>query len=290
MRQNTKCGVCNVCATAPLRNVVNNSDILVRSYKNGTNENRFVNDLRAVNKLKKAMFCPLPTIYDVLDLLANKTPRLFPNIDMKYAYFQLFLDHESRPKTGLTVNGRYYEYCRMTMGLSIQHKPGNVCWRRYYLICCLRVLLYILTTYCWYCHFPEQYKHIEMLFQKFWDANLRMNGKNALLWNMTLNISTIFWAKTESELIHLRQMSFRLGYAIKHVNIIFGMANYHKRFLNRYPQCSAPLRHLLSKDVLVQWEDAQEKLFQDLKSALPSPLILCSPDSSRPYHLQTDAS
>ena len=60
------------------------------------------------------------------------------------------------------------------------------------------------------------------------------------------------------------------------------MTNYHRRFTHRYAQHSAPLRNLLSKDVLFQWGEEQEKTFQVLKRALLSPLLLRFPDSSRP--------
>ena len=46
----------------------------------------------------------------------------------------------------------------------------------------------------------------------------------------------------------------------------------------------------LSKDVPFTWGEEQEKSFQDLKQALILPPILRFPDSSRPFHLQTDAS
>ena len=45
--------------------------------KSGTNEYRFVNDLRAVNKLTKPMFWPLPTMDDIFDLLSKNNPRFF---------------------------------------------------------------------------------------------------------------------------------------------------------------------------------------------------------------------
>ena len=85
--------------------------------KSGTNEYRFVNDLRALNKITKPIFWPLPTLDDVFDLLSHKNPQFFSQIDMKHAYFQVFLDEECRPKTAFTVNGKHYEYCRMVMGL-----------------------------------------------------------------------------------------------------------------------------------------------------------------------------
>ena len=41
--------------------------------KSGTNEYRFVNDLRAVNKITKPIFWPLPTMEDILTQCQTKT-------------------------------------------------------------------------------------------------------------------------------------------------------------------------------------------------------------------------
>jgi len=42
--------------------------------KSGTNECRFVNDLRAVNQLTKPIFWPLPTLEDIFDTVADRSP------------------------------------------------------------------------------------------------------------------------------------------------------------------------------------------------------------------------
>jgi len=68
------------------------------------------------------------------------------------------------------------------------------------------------------------------------------------------------------------------------------MLNYYEHFINLYAQRSATLRNLLSKDVPFQWSKEQEKAFKDLKSVLLLPHLLRFSDSSRPYHLETDAS
>ena len=65
--------------------------------KSGTNEYRFVNDLRAINQLTKVTFWPIPTLEDIFGTVSKNNPKLFTNIDMKHAYFQVFLDDESKP-------------------------------------------------------------------------------------------------------------------------------------------------------------------------------------------------
>jgi len=43
----------------------------------GTNEYCFVNDLRAINQLTKPIFWPLPTLEDIFDTVADRSPTIF---------------------------------------------------------------------------------------------------------------------------------------------------------------------------------------------------------------------
>jgi len=93
--------------------------------KRGTNEYRFVNDLRALNKITKPMFWPLPTLDDVFDLLSNKNPQFFSHIDMKHAYFQVFLDEESRPKLLLRLTANISNTAVWLWGYVTPPRRGN---------------------------------------------------------------------------------------------------------------------------------------------------------------------
>ena len=262
--------------------------------KSGSEEYRFVNDLRAVNKVTKPIFWPLPTMEDVLDLVSTKNPRLFSSIDMKSAYFQCFIDEESRPKTAFTVGGRHFEYCRMTMGLCNSAQT----WQRLLTkvlsdMLFKSAIVYLDDILLLSRDFSEHYNHLSMLFRKFRDANLRMNGKKCNFARDEVKyIGHILSAEgvridpSKTDVIS----SWPRPKTPKQIRSFLGMTNYYKKFIDRYAQRSATLRDLLSKDVPFKWGEAQEKSFQDLKTALLSPPILRFPDSSRPYFLQTDAS
>ena len=45
--------------------------------KSGTNEYRFVNDLRGVNDLTKPIYWPMPTMEDIFDTVADRSPSIF---------------------------------------------------------------------------------------------------------------------------------------------------------------------------------------------------------------------
>jgi len=97
---------------------------------------------------------------------------------MKHAYFHVFLDEESRPKTAFTANGHQFEYCRMTMGLCIsaqtwQHSLTKVLSGMFF----KSAIVYLDDILLRSRDFTEHYNHLEMLFQRFREANLRMNGK-----------------------------------------------------------------------------------------------------------------
>jgi len=187
--------------------------------KSGTNEYRFVNDLQAVNKITKPIFWPLPTMEDIFfNTVSDKNPSLFTNIDMKHAYFQVFLDEESRPKTAFTVNGRQYEYCHMTMGLCNSAQT----WQRLltkvlsdmFFKCAIVYLDDILLMSC---DFPEHYKHLEMSFHKFREANLRMNGKKCSFAKDEVKYIGHISSKHGVQ-IDPRQMSFHPGHALNRRN------------------------------------------------------------------------
>jgi len=102
----------------------------------------------------------------------------------------------------------------------------------------------------------------------------------------------MFWVRTGSVLTHLKHVisSWPRPETAKQIRSFLGMSNFYKRFINRYSQRSAPLTNLFAKDVKFEWGEAREASSQNLKAALLSPPILCFPDSSCPYYLQTDAS
>jgi len=56
--------------------------------KSGVNKYRFVNDLRAVNKLTKPVYWPMPTMTDIFDTVAENNPSIFSNIDLKMPIFR----------------------------------------------------------------------------------------------------------------------------------------------------------------------------------------------------------
>jgi len=211
--------------------------------KSGTNEYRFVNDLRAVNQLTKPIFWPLPTLEDIFDTVSDKNPKLFTNIDMKHAYFQVFLDEESRPKTAFTVGGKNYQYTRMVMGLNNSAQT----WQRLLTkvlsdMLFKSAIVYLDDVLLMSKDFSEHYMHLEMLFKKFRDANLRMNGKKCSFAKDEIKYIGHVLSKDGVRIDPSKTGvidSWPQPKTVKQVRSFLGMVNFYKRFVNRYSQRSA---------------------------------------------------
>ena len=48
----------------------------------------------------------MPTMEDIFDTVADRSPSIFSNIDLKHAYFQVKLTEDSKPITAFTVVGK----------------------------------------------------------------------------------------------------------------------------------------------------------------------------------------
>lgn len=72
-----------------------------------------------------------------------------------------------------------------------------------------------------------------------------------------------------------------------------GLCSWYRRFIDNFSTLVSPLNDLLKgkkKKQKISWSPDAEKSFIDIKQALISAPILCSPDFSQPFTVQCDAS
>src|SRR6202021_1696855 len=69
-----------------------------------------------------------------------------------------------------------------------------------------------------------------------------------------------------------------------------GLANFYRKFIEKYSEIAAPMTALLRKDVPFVWDDVTQHSFDTLKKAFTSAPILKHFDRSRPTVLEADAS
>uniref|UniRef100_A0A9J8BWS8 Reverse transcriptase/retrotransposon-derived protein RNase H-like domain-containing protein n=1 Tax=Cyprinus carpio carpio TaxID=630221 RepID=A0A9J8BWS8_CYPCA len=69
-----------------------------------------------------------------------------------------------------------------------------------------------------------------------------------------------------------------------------GFANFYRRFIRNFSQLAAPLTALTSPSLTFRWSNAAEAAFAKLKSCFVSAPILVTPDRSRQFIVEVDAS
>lgn len=86
--------------------------------------------------------------------------------------------------------------------------------------------------------------------------------------------------------------SFPIPQTKKQVRAFLGLTGYYRKFIPNYAEIALPLMDLTRKNApnKIEWSAELNKSFELLKAELCSAPVLVSPDFSRPFILQTDAS
>ncbi len=74
------------------------------------------------------------------------------------------------------------------------------------------------------------------------------------------------------------------------VRRFLGFTGYYWYFIKGYSQLAQPLLDLTKKSTEWHWEEAQQRVFEELRDRMCSRLVLTHPDPDKMFYLQTDAS
>jgi len=231
---------------------------------------------------------------EIIDTLGEVRPSLFSQLDLSKAYWQVFLDDESKEKTAFSVGGKTYQYRRLTMGLcgAAQHFQ-RILTETLREMLFVNAIVYLDDVLILSRNFEDHLKHLHFVFTKFRDATLRLNPKKCTfcvdkvkyLGNI---LSHDGFAPDPSKVNII--MDWPTPKTAKQVKSLLGICNFNRRYIMGYSQHSAALRMLLPKDVKFRWEEAEKTAFQDLKQALTTAPVFQFPDTTKQFVLTTDAS
>jgi len=77
---------------------------------------------------------------------------------------------------------------------------------------------------------------------------------------------------------------------VKDVRKFLGLTNYYRRFIKDFAQVARPMNMLTRKDEKWRWEEAQQKVFDELKQVFTTKPVLAAPDLDKEFRVETDAS
>ena len=251
-------------------------------------------DYRRLNKVTIKDVYPLPRIQDMLNAINGA--QYMSSLDMLKGFYQIPVAEEDRHKTAFSTSWGHFEFNRMPFGLTnapatFQRLMDTVLTGLVPLIC----MVYIDDILIFSRTFDQHLLDLDRVFSAVRSANLK------------LNLSKCFFGFTE--LKYLGHIISRDGLkpnpeTIQSVNDFpvptnkletqrfLGLANYYRRFIERFSDIAEPLIALTRGNDKKSFPITGDALasFNALKAALTSTPVLAYADFTKPFILRTDAS
>ena len=264
------------------------SPCLLTSKPDGSS--RFCTDYRQVNKVTVPDSYPLPLIEDLIDSVG--VAKWVTTIDLLKGYYQIPLSDEARVISAFITPFGLYQYTVMPFGLS--NAPATFQRAINYVIQDLEgTAAYlddlVVTSDDWAQHLTR----LRRLMGRLQEAGFTIN-----LAKSTFGRSTVVYLGHEVGNGKVRpkraNVEAILGFPVpttrKSLMRFLGMAGFYRRFCRNFSTLAAPLTDLTSSSVPFRWTPACDQAFRILKVFLSSEPVVWTPDHSRPFHLQVDAS
>lgn len=268
----------------------NNPMIVVRKP---TGKVRLCLDARKLNAVTSKDAYPQPQLNRILAQLTGT--RVLSSIDFSDAYHQVELDDKSKLKTAFSISGKgFFAYARMPFGLC--NSGATLC----------RLIDQVLGC--------DLEPHVFVYMDDVIIASETVEHHLDLLRTVAKRLSeaglTISVEKSRFCMKRLKYLGHIVGdghiapdpagitpileypqpKCAKDIRRLLGMAGWYRRFVPNFATISAPLSDLLKKGRAFEWTPAAAEAFDHIKKVLVSDPVLASPDYTKPFTIQTDAS
>ena len=271
-----------------------NSPVLL--VKKPNKEYRFCFDGRRLNAVTKKDAYPLPRVDRILSML--KSARFISSIDLNSAFWQIPLDEASREKTAFSIPGRgLFQFRVMPFGLcnsaQTQQRLMDAVFGPQFepnLFVYLDDIIIVSST------FEEHIRILKEVCSRLSEANLTVNLGKCQFFKQNLRylgyVVNERGLQTDPDKIEAI-VSYPPPTTTNELKRFLGLCSWYRRFIRQFSSVCAPLNELLKKRKKGQsivWTDEAEKAFLEVKRSLVSAPVLSSPDFTKPFTLQCDAS
>lgn len=270
------------------------SPVLFVKKKNGTM--RMCVDYRALNKLTIRNKYPLPRIDECLERLNGAS--YFTSLDLTSGYHQVRIREEDVEKTAF--NTRYGQYVFRVLPFGLCNAPPTFqkmmnevladCLDKFVLVYLDDILIFSKSA-------TDHERHVKHVLKKLQDAQLVINQKKCSFHKRELSFLGYKISgkgiEPASDKVKVIQ-DWKVPSNVQEVRQFIGLAQYYRRFIPNFASIAAPITDLTrgtgSKTRSIIWTDNCEESFKILKQKLSSSPVLLTPNMSKPFKIETDAS
>ena len=254
---------------------------------------RFCNDYRKLNEISLFDTYPMPRVDELVERLGPA--RFISTLDLTKGYWQVPLTPQAKPKTAFSTPDGAFQYRVLPFGLhgapaTFQRLMDRVLRpHRDYAAAYLDDIIIHSTS--WDTHL----RHLEAVIQVLREAGLTANPAKCSLALEEANYLgyTVGRGNVKPQEKKIDAIAtWPQPQTKRQVRTFLGLMGYYRQFIPNFASIAAPLHELTAKSTpnRVKWTDQTERAFNRLKTALCSETVLHTPDFSRRFVLQTDAS
>lgn len=269
------------------------SNPIVLVPKKNSTQPRFCSDMRKLNSISCFDTYPMPRIDELLERLGKA--KYITTLDLCKGYWQVPLDPACKENTAFQIPGMgLYHYTVLPFGL--HGAPAT-----------FQRLMDIVLNDC--SRFAAAYLDDVVIYSESWEEHLQHLGvvltkiQGA---GLTLNTNKCSWAQEE-----VKYLGYLVGHGqikpqvekVKAIQLIpgpltkkqvrsfLGLVGWYRRFVPHFATLAAPLTELTKKSVSkIIWNDECENSFQTLKRQICQAPVLQTPDFTKQFLVQADAS
>ena len=252
---------------------------------------RWCIDYRALNDVTVKDVFPLPLINECLDTLYGN--EWFTKLDATFGYWQVKVAEEDQKKTAFLTKYGLFEFSKMSFGLC--NAPATFA----------RLMNLVLTGLTWDmvlaflddilvlgANFDQHLRNLERVLARFREHGLKLKPGKCELFKKRVEFLGHTVSKEGVEVadkfIEVVK-EWPVPSCKKEVQKFLGFINYHRSFIPKLSEMAVPLYELTGKKEFV-WGPEQQKAFEELRSCLVKPPILCFPNHTDTFVLDCDAS
>ena len=249
---------------------------------------RFCNDFRKLNEVSLFDAYPMPRVDELIERLGPA--QFISTLDLTKGYWQVPLTPRARPKTAFSTPEGLFQYTVLPFGVhgapaTFQRMMDRIL-RPHRLYAAAYLDDIIIHSSTW----DDHLRHLEAVLGALRAAGLTANPQKCRLGlqetdylGYTIGRGCV---KPQTRKVE-RIRSWPRPNTKKQVKSFLGLVSYYQKFINNFSTVDLTSNRLPHH---MRWTKEAETAFQTLKQALCEEPVLVSPDFTRPFVLQTDAS
>ena len=266
---------------------------------------RLVQDFRPLNEVTQKDGHPLPRISDILQRQAEF--RLWSKFDLVDGYHQMPILESDRPYTCMSTPCGTMQWKVLSMGLKnagsqFQHM---IEWVLQEIDCASPYIDDVLVGSrgeTWEECIANHFRDVSRVLQRFEEVTLVCHPKKSFLFHTEVEFCGHILSEgtrkpSPGKLLPIQ--NWQLPRTITELRGFLGLTNHFSEYVRDYAKWAGPLTEKLKvgreegrkgSKKPVQWDEASESAFRELKQHVCEGLLLFQPDPSQPFLLYTDAS